>query len=209
MIPEIKELSRALWLFQDVPRFPPPWAPRRPSTPLGWATLLLVAAASGLTCLSGVAAEGEEANCTSYISCSSCLNSTIKLNCQWLDCKEVTQSRCVNQTKENETCTVYTGHEQCLVTPTNVTTSAPPRNITNIPTTGNATYATSPKVTTTSAANTTVTTTAVPGTQPPRRSSTFDASSFIGGIVLVLGLQAVIFFLYKFCKSKDQNYHTL
>uniref|UniRef100_A0A8C2HFY1 CD164 sialomucin-like 2 protein n=1 Tax=Cyprinus carpio TaxID=7962 RepID=A0A8C2HFY1_CYPCA len=34
-------------------------------------------------------------------------------------------------------------------------------------------------------------------------------SDFIGGIVLVLGLQAVIFFLYKFCRSKDRNYHTL
>uniref|UniRef100_A0A8C8BGD5 CD164 molecule n=1 Tax=Otus sunia TaxID=257818 RepID=A0A8C8BGD5_9STRI len=44
---------------------------------------------------------------------------------------------------------------------------------------------------------------------PSSRKSTFDAASFIGGIVLVLGLQAVVFFLYKFCKSKDRNYHTL
>lgn len=47
-----------------------------------------------------------------------------------------------------------------------------------------------------------------PSVDPPK-TSTFDAASFIGGIVLVLGLQAVIFFLYKFCKSKDRNYHTL
>ncbi|RXM30261.1 Sialomucin core protein 24 [Acipenser ruthenus] len=46
-------------------------------------------------------------------------------------------------------------------------------------------------------------------TTAPHKKSTFDAASFIGGIVLVLGLQAVIFFLYKFCKSKDRNYHTL
>jgi len=46
-------------------------------------------------------------------------------------------------------------------------------------------------------------------TAAPSKSSTFDAASFIGGIVLVLGLQAVVFFLYKFCKSKDRNYHTL
>lgn len=44
---------------------------------------------------------------------------------------------------------------------------------------------------------------------PDPHKNTFDAASFIGGIVLVLGLQAVIFFLYKFCKSKDRNYHTL
>ncbi|KAJ8275229.1 hypothetical protein COCON_G00098540 [Conger conger] len=48
-----------------------------------------------------------------------------------------------------------------------------------------------------------------PTPAPATKKSTFDAASFIGGIVLVLGLQAVIFFLYKFCKSKDRNYHTL
>ncbi|KAA0708523.1 Sialomucin core protein 24 [Triplophysa tibetana] len=51
--------------------------------------------------------------------------------------------------------------------------------------------------------------TSVAPTTSPHKKSTFDAASFIGGIVLVLGLQAVIFFLYKFCKSKDRNYHTL
>ncbi|EQB78443.1 sialomucin core protein 24 isoform 3 precursor [Camelus ferus] len=51
-------------------------------------------------------------------------------------------------------------------------------------------------------------TTLTPTSQPVRKS-TFDAASFIGGIVLVLGVQAVIFFLYKFCKSKERNYHTL
>uniref|UniRef100_A0A8D0IAJ2 CD164 molecule n=2 Tax=Sus scrofa TaxID=9823 RepID=A0A8D0IAJ2_PIG len=54
----------------------------------------------------------------------------------------------------------------------------------------------------------TTNTTLAPTTQPMRKS-TFDAASFIGGIVLVLGVQAVIFFLYKFCKSKERNYHTL
>uniref|UniRef100_A0AC11B9K6 CD164 molecule n=1 Tax=Ovis aries TaxID=9940 RepID=A0AC11B9K6_SHEEP len=56
----------------------------------------------------------------------------------------------------------------------------------------------------TGTANTTLT-----PTIQPMRKSTFDAASFIGGIVLVLGVQAVIFFLYKFCKSKERNYHTL
>lgn len=54
----------------------------------------------------------------------------------------------------------------------------------------------------------TTNTTLTPTSQPERKS-TFDAASFIGGIVLVLGVQAVIFFLYKFCKSKERNYHTL
>nr|XP_056712184.1 sialomucin core protein 24 [Euleptes europaea] len=139
-------------------------ASRRPATPPASAPLLLLlVAASCLTCLSGVAAEGEPVDCASALNCSSCLG-TPKLNssCQWLECEG-----------------------------SNGTTSAPP---TPAPTnTTNTTSATSPVLT---------------GTPTPRKS-TFDASSFIGGIVLVLGLQAVIFFLYKFCKSKDQNYHTL
>ncbi|NXJ54280.1 MUC24 protein, partial [Spizaetus tyrannus] len=79
-------------------------------------------------------------------------------------------------------------------------------NITNV-----TTHAPLPTTAITSA----TTTTSIPGTNatvtpaPSPRKSTFDAASFIGGIVLVLGLQAVIFFLYKFCKSKDRNYHTL
>ncbi|XP_068274144.1 CD164 sialomucin-like 2 protein isoform X2 [Nyctibius grandis] len=37
----------------------------------------------------------------------------------------------------------------------------------------------------------------------------FDTASFIGGIVLVLSVQAVIFFIIKFIKSKDSTYQTL
>ncbi|XP_036235670.1 sialomucin core protein 24 [Molothrus ater] len=89
------------------------------------------------------------------------------------------------------------------------TPHTPIANVTNA-----TTHAPLPKTTVTSAtttttaagSNTTVTTVAP---VPVPRKSTFDAASFIGGIVLVLGLQAVIFFLYKFCRSKDRNYHTL
>ncbi|NXQ16766.1 MUC24 protein, partial [Peucedramus taeniatus] len=77
---------------------------------------------------------------------------------------------------------------------TNATTHAPPPKTTVTSTTTTAT---------TAGSNTTV------APVPVSRKSTFDAASFIGGIVLVLGLQAVIFFLYKFCRSKDRNYHTL
>ncbi|NWV03773.1 MUC24 protein, partial [Ptilonorhynchus violaceus] len=86
------------------------------------------------------------------------------------------------------------------------TAHTPIANVTNA-----TTHAPLPKTTITSATTTPATagpsTTAAP--VPVPRKSTFDAASFIGGIVLVLGLQAVIFFLYKFCKSKDRNYHTL
>ncbi|NXK51289.1 MUC24 protein, partial [Chauna torquata] len=80
--------------------------------------------------------------------------------------------------------------------------------------TANTTNTTHASLSTTTITSVT-TMTSIPGTNatvtpaPSSRKSTFDAASFIGGIVLVLGLQAVIFFLYKFCRSKDRNYHTL
>ncbi|XP_032507278.1 sialomucin core protein 24 isoform X3 [Phocoena sinus] len=67
----------------------------------------------------------------------------------------------------------------------------------------------SPSTASTTATTSGTTNTTVTPTSQPARKSTFDAASFIGGIVLVLGVQAVIFFLYKFCKSKERNYHTL
>ncbi|XP_019478320.1 CD164 sialomucin-like 2 protein, partial [Meleagris gallopavo] len=44
-----------------------------------------------------------------------------------------------------------------------------------------------------------------PEFQPPG----FDTASFVGGIVLVLSVQAVLFFILKFIKSKDSSYQTL
>ncbi|XP_061845592.1 sialomucin core protein 24 [Colius striatus] len=95
-----------------------------------------------------------------------------------------------NTTTPVSTTTVHT----TIANITNVTTHAPPS---------------------TTAITSATATPSIPGTNatvtpaPSPRKSTFDAASFIGGIVLVLGLQAVVFFLYKFCKSKDRNYHTL
>ncbi|XP_064196527.1 sialomucin core protein 24 [Anguilla rostrata] len=101
------------------------------------------------------------------------------------------------------------------VVPSNATTAAPTAAHTNASTTAaGPTKAPTPPANTTATAappsNSTLTTQApAPPTAAPQKKSTFDAASFIGGIVLVLGLQAVVFFLYKFCKSKDRNYHTL
>ncbi|MCJ8750056.1 hypothetical protein PDJAM_G00194670 [Pangasius djambal] len=89
-------------------------------------------------------------------------------------------------------------------------TTATANTTTATASTTTASNTTSAPATSTSTASTTTsnaTTTTLPPS--PQKKSTFDAASFIGGIVLVLGLQAVIFFLYKFCKSKDRNYHTL
>ncbi|KAM7138861.1 CD164 sialomucin-like 2 protein isoform 3-T3 [Macrochelys suwanniensis] len=47
--------------------------------------------------------------------------------------------------------------------------------------------------------------TATPEFRPPG----FDSASFVGGIVLVLSVQAVFYFIVKFLKSKDSTYQTL
>ncbi|XP_064268958.1 sialomucin core protein 24 [Passer domesticus] len=109
-----------------------------------------------------------------------------------------------NATTASSNATTASSNATTASSPT--TPHTPIANVTNA-----TTHAPPPKPTVTSA--TTTTTTAGSNTTetpvPVPRKSTFDAASFIGGIVLVLGLQAVIFFLYKFCRSKDRNYHTL
>ncbi|XP_030360120.1 CD164 sialomucin-like 2 protein isoform X6 [Strigops habroptila] len=74
-------------------------------------------------------------------------------------------------------------------------TEEPPRSHNKEPTTTHAprTTSTSPPLT------------GSPEFHPPG----FDTASFIGGIVLVLSVQAVVFFIIKFIKSKDSTYQTL
>ncbi|XP_009461639.1 PREDICTED: sialomucin core protein 24 [Nipponia nippon] len=174
--------------------------------------------------------------CENLSNCSSCINDANVTGCKWIRCGE---NLCVNETELALKYPNCTAEKQCssptvvplasTATPLSNTTTASSNtttassntttassntttayttiaNTTNVPT-----HAPLPTTAITSAARTT----SIPGTNatvtpaPSSRKSTFDAASFIGGIVLVLGLQAVIFFLYKFCKSKDRNYHTL
>uniref|UniRef100_A0A8C5V405 CD164 molecule like 2 n=2 Tax=Microcebus murinus TaxID=30608 RepID=A0A8C5V405_MICMU len=44
---------------------------------------------------------------------------------------------------------------------------------------------------------------------PEGHNPGFDGPSFIGGVVLVLSLQAVAFFVLRFLKAKDSTYQTL
>uniref|UniRef100_A0A8C4LSA4 CD164 molecule like 2 n=1 Tax=Equus asinus TaxID=9793 RepID=A0A8C4LSA4_EQUAS len=44
---------------------------------------------------------------------------------------------------------------------------------------------------------------------PEAQNPGFDGASFIGGVVLVLSLQAVAFFVLRFLKAKDSTYQTL
>ncbi|XP_071776802.1 sialomucin core protein 24 isoform X1 [Centroberyx gerrardi] len=182
------------------------------------------------------ASAATDADGCSGLTCDSC---TANSDCQWMNCSSSTPSclnvtsLADNGTCSNASCSAITPVTQAptalpsvtasLPLSTTPTTISPPPVTTNgstpEPTTANATVPStagptqngtvSPPGTTASSNGTLTTSTTVTPTPAPHKDSTFDAASFIGGIVLVLGLQAVIFFLYKFCKSKDRNYHTL
>ncbi|XP_059556745.1 sialomucin core protein 24 isoform X3 [Myotis daubentonii] len=123
--------------------------------------------------------------CGKHNSCVSCVNASndiANISCFWMECKEAGRSYC-SQNSTVTGCQVVNSTDFC-----SAKTTTMPSSTTATPGSTNTTL--SP-------------------TSQPTRKSTFDAASFIGGIVLVLGVQAVIFFLYKFCKSKERNYHTL
>ncbi|XP_051881098.1 sialomucin core protein 24 isoform X2 [Pristis pectinata] len=141
--------------------------------------------------------------CSDFKDCTSCnVNSTsANITCHWQICKG--SNECVRNVSSNCSAlneTMCTGFANTTEIPTSPPTTASTSGITVV----TPTHTTTSLATTPGAANRTT------GSPPvPHRNSTFDAASFIGGIVLVLGLQAVIFFAVKFCKSKDRNYHTL
>ncbi|NXE04877.1 MUC24 protein, partial [Lophotis ruficrista] len=163
--------------------------------------------------------------CEDLSSCSSCIgNGTNVTGCQWIRCegKEgTTQCRsllCSTTVVPLSSATTLSSNT--TTAPSNTTTAPSNTTTASSATTAHTTIANVTNVTThaplpTTAITSAAKTTSIPGTNatvtpaPSPRKSTFDAASFIGGIVLVLGLQAVVFFLYKFCKSKDRNYHTL
>nr|XP_061806722.1 sialomucin core protein 24-like [Nerophis lumbriciformis] len=158
-----------------------------------------------------------------FIGASAASDSAVEVGCYNRTALELNGTTCSNASC-NVTLTVSspaptpvapsTGHPVTPVVPTSNGSSPQPATAngtvspTAAPTSArNATVV----VPTTASTNSSGSTTSAPvtPTTAPHKNSTFDAASFIGGIVLVLGLQAVIFFLYKFCKSKERNYHTL
>uniref|UniRef100_A0A8C6AI27 Sialomucin core protein 24 n=1 Tax=Monodon monoceros TaxID=40151 RepID=A0A8C6AI27_MONMO len=118
--------------------------------------------------------------------------------CFWIKCKEG-KGYC----SDNSTVSDYKV--------VNSTEFCPASTATPLPTNSTAKTTTLPSSSTASTTTTTTgtTDTTLTPTSQPARKSTFDAASFIGGIVLVLGVQAVIFLLYKLCKSKERNHDTL
>ncbi|XP_017568475.1 sialomucin core protein 24 [Pygocentrus nattereri] len=148
----------------------------------------------------GSSIQDTNADCK-FSSCDECTNAT---GCVWRTCGN--NSSCFNASVDHDkNCT----NTSCLPEPSTaapISNSTTP-NATSVAPTASQHTSLPPTAAPTQNSTTPNTTTAAPPI--PSKKSTFDAASFIGGIVLVLGLQAVIFFLYKFCKSKDRNYHTL
>ncbi|XP_051955158.1 sialomucin core protein 24 [Xyrauchen texanus] len=142
--------------------------------------------------------------CTSLKDCELCKNKT---DCQWMTCKD-SEFQCLNATVEGPdvNCTKNNCSEPTVAPIMISTTINSTANSTVLPTKDTTTISTT-AVAPAQNSTTTNSTTVAPTSSP--KTSTFDAASFIGGIVLILGFQAVIFFLYKFCKSKERNYHTL
>lgn len=163
--------------------------------------------------LIGAAVAADSDGCSGLTSCDKCVEVD---ECLWANCSSI--FACYNRTlKGNDSCSnASCSGSLSTPNPTTPNTTVVPTT-SNSSTTENGTSTTTPTATpnpptahsNSSSTSSTVTVTTVSPTTTPHKNSTFDAASFIGGIVLVLGLQAVIFFLYKFCKSKDRNYHTL
>ncbi|XP_068135545.1 sialomucin core protein 24 isoform X1 [Hyperolius riggenbachi] len=150
-----------------------------------------------------------DVDCGNKTNCADCFNTS---GCAWMVCNNESAKCLLNTSQAN--CTENACDAAVTSTPTAGSTSAVPTFHSTVhPTTPSVTtalHANGTEATSATTTNTTASaaTTSVPSPSPSKKN-TFDAASFIGGIVLVLGIQAVIFFLYKFCKAKDRNYHTL
>ncbi|XP_010012661.1 PREDICTED: sialomucin core protein 24, partial [Nestor notabilis] len=177
--------------------------------------------------------------CGNISNCSSCIgNDTSVAGCKWISCEVLSSSPSTSPNATTASPSATTASSNATTASSNATTaSSNATTASSNATTASSNATTASSNTTTASSNATTatnvttvtthpplpttaitsatTTPSIPGTNatvtpaPSPRKSTFDAASFIGGIVLVLGLQAVVFFLYKFCKSKDRNYHTL
>nr|XP_030146235.1 CD164 sialomucin-like 2 protein isoform X4 [Taeniopygia guttata] len=137
--------------------------------------------------------------CGELRSCEVCTASSHPHNgtgCVWVGCgtpEEPGAGSCVQRgSAVRDTCALFNSSALCRALKSH--TEEPPRSHSKEPVTH------STRTTTSSAPLT-----GSPEFHPPG----FDTASFIGGIVLVLCVQAVAFFLIKFIKSKDSTYQTL
>ncbi|GFT59444.1 uncharacterized protein NPIL_155691 [Nephila pilipes] len=122
------------------------------------------------------------------------------------DCKNKTCEECIAAGEIY--CQSYNTSLKCC----NATHECPkPINTSEECKSSTTTISTTTSSSTTTPASTTITDSTVPTkTTPIPTGRHFDAPSFIGGIVLALGLLAIIYVSFKFYKARtERNYHTL
>ncbi|XP_077045639.1 CD164 sialomucin-like 2 protein isoform X3 [Agelaius phoeniceus] len=144
----------------------------------------------------GSPAAGECGKLSSCELCTTAGRSHNGTGCVWVGCgtpEEPGAGSCVQRGSAVQgTCALYNSSALCRALKSH--TEEPPRSHSKEPVTH----------------STRTTTSSAPLTGSPEfHAPGFDTASFIGGMVLVLCLQAVAFFLFKFIKSKDSTYQTL
>ncbi|GFQ97078.1 uncharacterized protein TNCT_651161 [Trichonephila clavata] len=147
-----------------------------------------------------------------FVSCSVITSSVIKTG-DSTDCRNATCEECIRggeifcESKSSDAKCCNATYADCSKA-INATADC---ELTTLPTTSSSTSSS----TTTTPASTTINISV--STTPIKTTTTtiptvrhFDAPSFIGGIVLALGLLAIIYVSFKFYKARtERNYHTL
>ncbi|XP_061452523.1 CD164 sialomucin-like 2 protein isoform X1 [Rhineura floridana] len=167
---------------------------------------LRAALLGALLCGHGVVLS-QAGGCKALESCDKCIEGDAALNitdCVWMHCRESEEKpgtgSCVGKEEPaKEKCSFFNVTTMCEAPKT--TTKEPPHPTTKEP----------PKPFTKEPEIVTLGTTASPPLtgSPEFRPPGFDSASFIGGIVLILSIQAILFFVVKFLRSKDSTYQTL
>lgn len=151
-------------------------------------------------------------DCTKLANESSCckpMKDNITAECSFYKCTD--KSFCVNSTETSVKCpdsTPPTPVDECVPSTTTSTPTTPTTITTTkqAPTTANSTIIT----TSTVAPTTSAAPTASPAPSTGDGGQSFDAASFIGGIVLCAGMVAIAYFGLKFYRARqERNYHTL
>ncbi|XP_062818342.1 CD164 sialomucin-like 2 protein isoform X2 [Anolis carolinensis] len=181
-------------------------APIRAGTPLASAAAALLL----LLLLCEAPQAGRAGECKELESCDKCIEGAASqniTNCVWMDCQESPEKPGIGSCVEKgepakEKCSFVNATAMCEA-PRSATTEAPSRPTKEPPEPSSQ----KPEIVTfgPTASSPPPPLTSSPEFHPPG----FDSASFIGGMVLVLSIQAVIFFVVKFLRSKDSTYQTL
>ncbi|TRY83246.1 hypothetical protein DNTS_032512, partial [Danionella cerebrum] len=121
-------------------------------------------------------------DCSLFNTCDGCITGDPALNltrCVWQSCNDGNDTRCMSDTEDSGGCSVYNETGMCQTDAGSGDGDTGGKDDTG------------------------------PDSNPQFSQASFDLSSFIGGIILVLVLQAGGFFAMRFLKTKDSSYETI